>query len=72
MTPSSIRGVCKTARPEPMEDDITVSDAGGTEWSVPVSTYIERGYEPPLDQIPVCGGAEPAGGGDSVANIEGT
>ena len=51
-------GVCRTPRPEGMEDDATVrEELGGTEWTVTESVYRYRGYQPPYEDLKLCHGA---------------
>ena len=50
--PGNIRGICRVKRPEGMEDEIRVRDAGGYEWTVTLAVYRQRGYEPPVNELP--------------------
>ncbi len=54
ITGPRVWGVCKTSRPPGMEDDATVEDIGGNQWTVPKSDYIAKGYQPPFDNLPPC------------------
>lgn len=47
------RGIYKYSNPAPMEADAQVQDVhGGSDMPLPESTYRERGYEPPFDELP--------------------
>jgi len=47
------RGIYRSRMPEGMEDDAQVQDVnGGSDMPLPESTYRERGYSPPFDDLP--------------------
>ena len=48
------RGIYRYANPAPMEADAQVQDVnGGSDMPLPESTYRERGYAPPFDELPL-------------------
>jgi len=56
------RGVCRTPRPRPLEDDAKVTD-GSITYDLPESQYRARGYQPPFEQLPLCPESAPHGAG---------
>ena len=47
------RGIYRTKNPEDMEDDAQVQDVnGGSDMPLPESTYRQREYSPPFDELP--------------------
>lgn len=52
MVRSSPKGIYRIQQPTGLENDVQVQDAGGTKWSIPESTYIARGYSPPINSLP--------------------
>jgi hypothetical protein len=47
------RGVCRKKQPDPLPDDVRVTD-GNMTFEVSEELYIARGYEPPLDTLQWC------------------
>lgn len=50
------RGVCRTKNGWGTEDSVVVEYDDGTTLEMPLSQYIQQGYDPPADTLPPCTG----------------
>ena len=47
------RGICRVKQPNPLPDDVRVTD-GTMTFEVSEETYVAKGYQPPLDSLQWC------------------